>query len=263
MAYETLNFQEDADSLIQDAEQYLLSLEKEPSKEEAIYNCANALRTIRGVANLFNLDNITRITALAAEALDATYRQNKEVDAKLISATIELLDHLRQSGSNDLAARATHNITANLIPFTTKNFRELAPRVNATDTKILVVDDEEVNRILLEEFIMTFNTDIKVTAVESAEEAIFYYLTEDFDLVFLDIMMPNVDGNHFISIIDKNRAAHNIVSPANIVVQTAVQSLEELLSLVRRECVLEVIRKPILRERICTCIERYCPAFRL
>jgi CheY-like chemotaxis protein len=75
-------------------------------------------------------------------------------------------------------------------------------------------------------------------------------------------MMPEVDGNHFISIVEKNRAVHNIGGEVNIVVQTAVQSMEELLNIVRKNCVMEVIRKPILRERIYTCIERYCPAFR-
>ena len=214
------------------------------------------------MANLFNLDNITRLTALAADGLDATCKLKQEADEKLINASLELLDNLRQTGSNDLDAKATHNLTANLAPFATRAIQELAPDIAPSDTKILVVDDEVVNRVLLEEFIRTFNTDIQVVSVESASEAIFYYLTEEFDLVFLDIMMPDVDGNHFISIVEKNRASHHIGGDANIVVQTAVQSMEELLSIVHKDCILEVIRKPIQRERICTCIERYCPAFR-
>lgn len=262
MAYESLNFQDDAESLIQDAEQYLLSLEKNPSEHDLICSCANALRTIRGVANLFNLDNITRLTALAADGLDTSCKLKKPADDKLINSILELLDNLGQTGINDLEDRATHNLAATLAPFASPATRDLAPSRAPSDTKILVVDDELVNRILLEEFIKTFNKDIQITSVDSAAEAIFYYLTEDFDLVFLDIMMPDVDGNHFISIVEKNRETHNLVGDANIVVQTAVQSMEELLAIVLKDSILEVIRKPILRERICTCIERYCPAFR-
>ncbi len=262
MAYQSLNFQDDAESLIQDTEQCLLALEKNPGEQDLICTCANSLRTIRGVANLFNLDNITRLTALTADSLDTTCKRKQQVDSKLISAALELIDLLRHTGTNDLEGRATHNLTATLAPFATKNLRDLAPDRTASDTKILVVDDEAVNRVLLQEFIKTFNKEIQITAVDSAAEAIFYYLTEEFDLVFLDIMMPDVDGNHFISIVEKNREAHNLSQEANIVVQTAVQSLEELLSIVRKDCVLEVIRKPIMRKRIYTCIERYCPAFR-
>ncbi len=262
MAYQPLNFQDDAEDIIQDAEQFLLALEKNPAEHNLMCSCANSLRTIRGVANLFNLDNITRLTALAADGMDTACKLKQGADPVLISSSIELLDTLRQAGANDLDARATHNLTATLAPFATKTIRDLMPDRNPADTKILVVDDEVVNRVLLEEFIRTFNKDIQVISVDSASEAIYYYLTESFDLVFLDIMMPDVDGNHFISIVEKNRAAHNIAGEPNIVVQTAVQSLEELLSIVHQGCVLEVIRKPILRERIATCIERYCPAFR-
>ncbi|MBU0680579.1 MAG: response regulator [Proteobacteria bacterium] len=262
MAHRSPNFQDDARSLIQEVEEELLSLEKNPRDPKNICRCANSLRTIQGVANLFNLDNITRLTGLAADGLDASCKLNQDVDPKLITATLELLDNLRHTGASDLDGRATHNITAILAPFATTTLRHLAPNRSPSDTKILVVDDEAVNRALLEEFIRSFNKDIKVTVVDSAAEAIFYYLTEEFDLVFLDIMMPEVDGNHFISIVEKNRAVHNIGGEANIVVQTAVQSMEELLSIIRKDCILEVIRKPILRKRICTCIERYCPAFR-
>ncbi len=261
MAHQSHNFQDAAEPLIQDAEQHLLTLEKKPAEQGAVCNCAKALRTIQGVANLFSLDNITRLTALSADSLDASCKQNQETDPALIAASLELLDNLRQTGIHDLDARTTHNLTATLAPFCTKTLRNLGPDRTPPDTKILVVDDEVVNRVLLEEFIKTFNRDIQITSIESASEAIFHYLTGEFDLVFLDIMMPDVNGNHFLSIVEKNRGAHNIGGDANIVVQTAVQSMEELLSIVHKDCVLEVIRKPLVRDRVYTCLKRYCRAF--
>ncbi|MBU0680578.1 MAG: response regulator [Proteobacteria bacterium] len=262
MAFHSLNFEDDAESLIQDTEQYLLTLEKNPAEKTAIDNCANSMRTLRGVANLFNLDNITRLTALAVDGLDVASKHNQKIDPKLISAALDLLDNLRQAGPNDLEDHTTQNLAVTLAPFATTAIQHLAPKPSPSDTKILIVDDEAINQLLLEEYVRSYNKEIKVTTVDSAAEAIFYYLTEKFDLVFLDIMMPEVDGNHFISIVEKNRAALNISGEVNIVVQTAVQSLEELLNIIRKNCVNEVIRKPILRQRIYTCIERYCPAFR-
>jgi hypothetical protein len=71
-------------------------------------------------------------------------------------------------------------------------------------------------------------------------------------------MMPEVGGNHLIAIVELNRKLGNTIAPVNVVVQTAVQSLGELVAIVQRHCVLEVIRKPIERERIAIRIERYC-----
>ncbi|MDR9501247.1 MAG: response regulator [Desulfurivibrionaceae bacterium] len=261
MAYQALNFQDAAASLIQESQQLLLILEKKPAGQKSLSKGAESLRTLRGVANLFTLDNITRVTALAAHGLDTAARCDQEADPRLIRACLALLDNVQQTGSRDMEGRVTHNLTATLAPFVTTSPRERAPKPIAADTKILIIDDEVLNLALLEEFIKTFNKNIQITAVDSVAEALFYYFSEEFDLVFLDIMMPVVDGNHFLAIIEKNRAARHIFGDANIVVQTAVQSVGELLPLVRKECVLEVIRKPLLRKRIYTCIERYCPAF--
>jgi len=70
--------------------------------------------------------------------------------------------------------------------------------------------------------------------------------------------MPVIDGNDFIAIVEKNRELQHLEGEPNIVVQTAVQSMTELLAIVKKESVQEVIRKPITRERVLECIERYC-----
>jgi CheY-like chemotaxis protein len=124
--------------------------------------------------------------------------------------------------------------------------------------KILIIDDEAVSRKLLENIIRKFNKDIKIISVDTAEEGIFYYFTEHFDLVFLDIIMPVIDGNDFLAIVKRNFERGHLLNPSNIVVQTAVESMEQLLSYIKRACVQEVIRKPVTPERITDCLERYC-----
>ena len=103
-----------------------------------------------------------------------------------------------------------------------------------------------------------FNDGIEIVTVDSAEEGIYYYLTEEFDLVFLDIIMPIVDGNDFLAIVEKNYERGHLKDVSNIVVQTAVESMEQLLSYIKKTCVQEVIRKPVTPERITDCLERYC-----
>lgn len=261
MPPQSLNFSENITPLLLDVEQSILALELHSGFNDLICTAAHDWQTIRGVANLFNHDNITRLAAQMAGCFDTICRNDGEVDDNLVKTALRLVDLIRHADDNDLDSQVTHNMAASLAPYASSIISSLVPDRSAKDTKILIVDDEAVNRALLEEFVRTFNKDIQVTSVDSAAEAIFYYLTEDFDLVLLDIMMPEVDGNHFISIVEKNRQANNLISPANIIVQTAVQSIEELLGIVNKECVLEVIRKPIIRERLCICLERYCAAF--
>ena len=126
------------------------------------------------------------------------------------------------------------------------------------DITILIIDDEKINRTLLHQTVLSCNCTVQVVAVDNACEALFHYFTGHFDLVFLDIMMPEIDGNDFLTIIEKNIAAGNLIHPSDIVVQTAIQSIEELSALTNRECVQEVMRKPLAPSRIKECVERYC-----
>ena len=124
--------------------------------------------------------------------------------------------------------------------------------------RILIVEDEMTNRLVLETTIKKHNNSIELVSVESAAEGIYHYLTKDIALVFLDIMMPEVDGNDFLYIVEKNIVAGNLTSQGNIIVQTAIQSIEELTNLAQKECVQEVIRKPIALARIRECMDKYC-----
>ncbi len=254
-----IQFQEEADIFLSEAEHSLLALEKNTKDSALLESTVNALRTLHGVANLFNLDNMNLILAMVADSFDN--ESMDEVPEKLLGITLTLIDKIRSHDQGDFSSQESHNIMADFSQFTDKIDINLITKKQARDVRILVVDDELVNRTLLVEFIKTFHGDIDIVAVDSASEAIFHYLTDDFDLVFLDIMMPEVDGNHFIAIVEKNRKLGNITKPANIIVQTAVQSLTELLNIVQNDCILEVIRKPIHRGRIATCIERYCTPF--
>ncbi|MFK5913758.1 MAG: fused response regulator/phosphatase [Woeseiaceae bacterium] len=59
--------------------------------------------------------------------------------------------------------------------------------------KILIVDDIEMNRILLKQSILAVDAYDVVEAV-SGKEAIDLFIQESPDIIFMDIMMPNMDG---------------------------------------------------------------------
>lgn len=59
--------------------------------------------------------------------------------------------------------------------------------------KILIVDDIADNRTTIELLLEDFE-DIKTSQVNSGQEAIDICKKEHFDIIFMDIMMPNVDG---------------------------------------------------------------------
>ena len=58
--------------------------------------------------------------------------------------------------------------------------------------KILIVDDEEYNRLLFKTILDRWN--VKYSAVASGMEALELLKTEHFDLLFMDVRMPGIDG---------------------------------------------------------------------
>lgn len=67
--------------------------------------------------------------------------------------------------------------------------------------KILLVEDEEMTREGVEEFLKVKGYD--VVAAEDGEEAIATFKRESFDLVILDIMLPKADGFEVLQTIRK------------------------------------------------------------
>ena len=58
--------------------------------------------------------------------------------------------------------------------------------------RVLVVDDSEVNRFILCELLATLG--IKASCASNGEEAVAAFTDEAFDVIFMDIQMPVMDG---------------------------------------------------------------------
>src|SRR5207244_6421765 len=67
--------------------------------------------------------------------------------------------------------------------------KHLPPSITGS---ILVVDDNNVNRIMLSRYLGRLN--YKATLVENGRQALEKLLDENFDLILLDVQMPEMDG---------------------------------------------------------------------
>ncbi len=81
--------------------------------------------------------------------------------------------------------------------------QELGERINPQDEiKVLVVDDSTSNRNVLEQLLT--NTGFLVTTAEDGREAVNYAKAEAFDLVLMDLRMPNMGGHRATRMIHKH-----------------------------------------------------------
>lgn len=70
--------------------------------------------------------------------------------------------------------------------------------------KILIVDDEVNNRLLLEEILEEFKEQgVEILMEEDGKKALSIIISERPNLVFLDIMMPTIDGYEVCNIVKK------------------------------------------------------------
>jgi len=67
--------------------------------------------------------------------------------------------------------------------------------MNETQKKILVIDDENRQRTLIRELLEKMN--YTVTALDSAEEALYHLETVSYPVIITDLKMPWMDGVQF------------------------------------------------------------------
>ena len=77
--------------------------------------------------------------------------------------------------------------------------------------KILIVDDEVNNRLLLEEILEEFKEQgVEILLAKDGRQALDIITRETPDLVFLDIMMPEINGYEVCSIVKRQLKLLNI-----------------------------------------------------
>jgi two-component system, cell cycle response regulator DivK len=117
------------------------------------------------------------------------------------------------------------------------------------EKKILLVEDEETNIILIQEFLSTTNIQIDVSkngknALEKIEAGIKY------DLILMDIKMPIMNG------LEATVAIKNLDKDIPVIAQTAYALSEERLQALDAGCD-DYITKPIRRDNLLALMNKY------
>ena len=73
-----------------------------------------------------------------------------------------------------------------------KNENEVDTKIQFQDCKVLIVEDDMINQIVLDESLQGYG--IQTTVVDNGLQAVNAVKEQDFDLVFMDIQMPIMDG---------------------------------------------------------------------
>lgn len=104
-----------------------------------------------------------------------------------------------------------------------------------TDKKILVVDDEKVVRDFLTRFLKLKS--LEVETAESGFAAIKLAEKEKFDLVFLDVRMPKIDGLQTFRRLKK-------LTPGSKYIMMTGYAVDDLLEQAKNEGAIVSLKKP-------------------
>lgn len=116
--------------------------------------------------------------------------------------------------------------------------------------KILLVDDEETARTILKGHLQRSLPGCELFEAANGTEALFRYLKYQPDVVLLDLVMPVVDGETFLSIIEDAFKKGFLKKEPKVIVITSFDDPGKLLEVSGRPSVETVIPKPITQATI-------------
>jgi len=163
-----------------------------------------------------------------------------------------------QGGTIDLKSRKNQGTTIICrIPFSIGDetqvkkdtHRPVTVPEEVSGMKILVADDEEYNRLLFKKILDKWNTDCHLA--ESGMEALEILKQEKFDLLFMDMRMPGIDGVKTTRFLRDEMKISSSEMP--VILITAASSNEDLQKY-RKEGFDGILQKPFTEEQLLSAI---------
>lgn len=127
-------------------------------------------------------------------------------------------------------------------------------KIETNDAHVLVVDDNNMNIRVVEEMLLAYN--IKVTKAVSGKEALEKITSMDYDFVFMDHMMPEMDGVECLHKIRQKSGTYYHNVPIVALTANAVAGTRESLL---KEGFNDFLEKPIERSVLERVIKRNLP----
>ncbi len=120
------------------------------------------------------------------------------------------------------------------------------------DAKILIVDDNSVNLKVAEGFLLPYHATVDVAA--SGQEAIDMLKTKEYDLIFMDHMMPVMDGMEAMKKI-RSMPGHE----KDCLVALTANAISGVREMYIREGFQDFLAKPIIPEKLDEILCKYIP----
>lgn len=127
-------------------------------------------------------------------------------------------------------------------------------RFSAPDAKVLVVDDTPVNLTVFTSLLS--RTRIQIDTAESGDDAILMYKNKQYDVIFLDHMMPNKDGIETLTEMHSLEGTPNDQTTIICLTANAISGMREKYI---EDGFDDYITKPIDPERLETMLLKYLP----
>ena len=120
------------------------------------------------------------------------------------------------------------------------------------EMSVLVVDDNEVNTMVVASMLEQYS--MLVTEVYSGKEAIEKVRHEDFDIIFMDYLMPEMNG---IETTEEIRKLGKVKRP--VIVALSANVTTELKENCRIAGVDDVLEKPLELDKLCAILKKWMP----
>jgi signal transduction histidine kinase len=111
---------------------------------------------------------------------------------------------------------------------------------------VLLVDDDAINRRFVKEVLLKSNPAYDITTSDSGEDALTLMRSHPFDIVLLDVLMPNLDGFEVCRILKEDEALKNIP----VLLITGLHETAEMVKGFKLGAA-DYITKPINVEELC------------
>jgi two-component system OmpR family response regulator len=119
--------------------------------------------------------------------------------------------------------------------------------------KILVIEDNvEISEAL--SFFCGARKDIECEVINAGQEGLDRIRAENFDLILLDLAMPDFSGRDVIESLKQDE----LIESKNIVIFTA-SSDQDVMNKMRDSGIKEIFKKPFSLDELIALIERYRP----
>ena len=229
-----------------DIETDLLAIEKGGAEvdEESVNRAFRAVHSVKGGASYFELLKIREL-AHQMEAALAWIRSRRLVPTpERVRVLLSATDRLRALIQNaDTSNQADIAETMAALAGLSGDYRAFAayggassgdvPRQGGGQLRMLLVEDDFASRLLLQTFLSRYG---ECHVAVNGREAVGAFSAafergQPYDLICMDIMMPEMDGRQAVRQVRAIEAAHGILSTfgAKIIMTTTVDDIKEVI----------------------------------